>query len=162
MTQPKVDIAQVDVLNTVVQVVSGTLGAFSGVTTIPFDNTVPEDTEGTQIGSGAITPSSASSKILIQAVLNLDASVNNTDLVIALFRGSTCIAASVVTVNAAGNPTFFARIFVDAPATTSPVTYSGRIGRGSGSATWYVNSTSSGNDLGGVLSTTFVLQEISG
>lgn len=178
MAQPKIIAGQIDtgsgasqlVTNSMlytpgagkwVQALFGPIAAANGTTVIPFDSTVPLITEGTNMGTGIITPTAATSSILIEFSIILDANVNTTDLVIAVFRGSTCIVGGVVTIDTAGKLKTYSQSFVDSPATTSAVTYTGRIGVGSAGPTWYVNSSSTGNNLGGTIATTFALEEIS-
>jgi hypothetical protein len=42
----------------------------------------------------------------------------------------------------------------------SPVVYSMRTGIGSGAGTWYINSTSTGNNLGGTLVSSYQITEV--
>lgn len=116
----------------VVQVVQASNGTMSTITgTIPLDNTVPTSTEGTEIISQSITPSSSTNKVLVRAVVPFTA--GNANVLFSVFRGSTCIAVTGV----APTTTDYMQIgvveFLDSPATTSSTTYSVRSGTGSGS-----------------------------
>ena len=72
----------------VVQVVNTETGAVAtGTTVIPFDDTIPQSTEGTQFMSLAITPTNSSHKLKIEVVLF--ATVTATPWIIAaLFQDS--------------------------------------------------------------------------
>lgn len=144
----------------IAQVLSGTIAGANGTTTIPYDNTAPDITEGTQIWSQSITPRATTSKVSIQFGVGVDCSANNGDLIIALFRGTTCIATRVwASGSGAGDrPDLMSMDFVDSPATTSATTYSARIGTTIG--TWYVNSNAAGVTLGGTLPSTYKLMEV--
>lgn len=61
------------------------LGAGAG--TIPFDNTIPQQSEGSEFLTVTITPASASSFLLVEAVAWLSESANHSNQVIgAIFR----------------------------------------------------------------------------
>lgn len=139
--------------------IHGTLGGMSGTTVIPFDNTAPLITEGTQFGSAVLTKVLDTSHTQFDFSLTIDASTNNTFVVVAVFRDTTCVASAVVSIDTAGRPKVISLTGHDAPGVAGNYTYSGRIGVASAGPTWYVNSTSSGNNLGGTLSTAFVLWE---
>jgi len=72
----------------VIQVANYTTGAMStGTALIPFDNTIPQITEGTQFMSLAFTPKKATSKLKI--TVNLSASISIVGVVtVALFQDS--------------------------------------------------------------------------
>ena len=73
----------------VVQYVEATDGTASTITTqIPFDNTIPQNTEGTEVESLTITPTSASNKLIITWSSFWSAS-NASGYVYALFQDST-------------------------------------------------------------------------
>lgn len=142
------------------QTIVGTITAKSGTTIIPYDNTPPLITEGTQIWTGSITPQAITSRIGISFTITVDASQNNRTLIIPIFRGNTCITAIINEIDTSNHPKNMNIIFVDTPSTLSPVTYSARMGVDA-SASWHVNSTGSGNNLGGILISNYRLDEIS-
>lgn len=143
--------------SSIIQLVSTDISAASGTTEIPSDTTAPGSTEGTEVASQAITPSSASNTVLIQAALPVEldlstgggASTGECRVIAALFRGTTCIAANDLYFEATGlSPTqelagTIPFLFEDSPATTSATTYSIRVGRDDGldAGTWYVART---------------------
>lgn len=143
------------------QSLTGTISPASGATIIPLSASAPLITGGTQIGTASFTPTASTAKVLIDFGVTLDASAANTIIIVAVFRNSTCISSSVVTIDTNGRPKTHTLTFVDSPATTSAVTYSGRVGVSTAGPTWYVNSVSTGNNLGGTLTTSFTLTELS-
>jgi len=70
------------------QMVSTVTGAVAtGTTVMPYDDTIPQNTEGDEYMTLAITPSKTTNKLLIQVVLWGSTSIAN-DLVVALFQDS--------------------------------------------------------------------------
>lgn len=104
----------------------------STTTSIPFDNTIPQITEGGEIISLAdVTPSSASSKILVQFSAFCVASTSNA-IPFALFNGSTnAVAAAVSTVT-----TTLVTISFLIDSWTGPKTLSIRAGPPAGTLYW--------------------------
>ena len=72
----------------------------TGTTTVPYDNTTPQITEGDQYMSLAITPSSTSNKLRIDVTLHFGCATGNRWLIAALFNtdfhASNAMATSVV------------------------------------------------------------------
>ena len=77
------------------QVIFTAITAGSSTADIPDDNTVPTNSEGTEIYSQAITLSSASNRVLIQSGFTLLMDAGNR-AVASLFRGSTNIGTVVI------------------------------------------------------------------
>lgn len=150
-----------------VQVQYSAIGAATGTSGIPYDNTTPTSSEGTQIASLSITPTSASNKIEITASFlggTSDTTVNGTPtLIAALFRGTTCIAVTTIyqlgvtyASSIEGSLTFN---IIDNPATTSATTYSIRVGKGGGSS-WWVGQSVSANFNGMTDNNMIILKEL--
>ncbi|GAT35624.1 virulence protein PGP3-D [Terrimicrobium sacchariphilum] len=146
-----------------IQTVSASVSASSSFSTaIPLDATIPQNTEGTQVISASITPSSSSSKIKVSWSLQLSRqSGTDPDVIAALFSGaanaifSTCFELYARQENRTA-------VYIDSPSTTSPVTYSVRVGA-SGGTTIYLNSTPSLSTLlGATAVSTLFLEEIKG
>lgn len=118
------------------------IAGISGTSLIPFDNTTPLVTEGTQIASATCTPSDAASKLAMQGSLVIDCGTSNRNFTIAMFRDITCVAAASLNFVTAGRPQVFPFFMVDDQAGPllfgSSAVYSLRIGVNT-SATWYVN-----------------------
>jgi len=123
---------------------------------IPLDNTIPQNGEGQQIISGAITPTKTTSKILGILSLNGD---GTTTSVFSAFRSLVANAISSTWVQDISLSSLVAFEFIDSPATTSSVTYTIRCGPGQ-SGTLYINRNNSGSLLGGSNKTTLTLLEI--
>ena len=145
----------------VLQVVNFQTGEYnSGTTVIPTDDTVPQNTEGTEFMTLAITPTSASSKLLIQvnALLGTNSS---TWVVGALFQDTTADAlAAGFFYEPSGNGlkelTF--RHYMTA-GTTSPTTFKFRAGTNA-VATVFFNGSAGSRYLGGVASSSITITEI--
>ena len=81
----------------IVQVVNTQTGAMStGTTTLPDDNSIPQNTEGNEVMTLAITPTSASNKLIIDVVLNGAHTATNY-VTVALFQDSTANALACCT-----------------------------------------------------------------
>jgi len=145
----------------IVQVQFGPIPAISSTASIPDDNTAPLITEGVEIWSQSITPQYIDSDFRLNTSFTFDQSANNTELIIAFFRGSTCIGTGIATGTTKRFSTQVSITVYDDPATLSSVTYSCRVGKTSGS-TWYINRTrDSATALGGTLeSQAYTVEEI--
>jgi len=143
------------------QIVEMTIAKANGTTTIPFDDTVPTNTEGTEIGSQAITMADDSNKCLIEGQLQIGIDDVAFGPIVAVFRGSTNIGTyDYDQTNSQAQTQSIPIHILDSPATAGSVTYSVRIGV-QGSATWRVNFGTSGDDYGGSRKSTLFLKEIS-
>ena len=86
---------------TVLQVVNATYSTYSSsATTIPDDNTIPQNTEGTEIITLAITPTSATSKLLITSVVFATSGSAGSIIANALFQDTTANALAVTSTTA--------------------------------------------------------------
>ena len=125
-------------------------------TTIPQDDTTPTSSEGTSVLSQAITPASTSSRIKCEVALFGEA--DDESLIVALFRGTTCIDVKVGFGAFPDRPVFIGMDYIDSPATTSSTTYSVRVGASSGTAR--INGTSTTRLFGGTAKATLILTEL--
>lgn len=145
----------------VLQVLQTTNTANTDLTTaIPFDDTVPTNTEGTSVLSQAITPASSSNKVLCEVDVWGSSTLAGNQICVALFRGTTCIAAVAHSENAAVQARPVTLTFLDSPATTSATTYEVRVGPPSG--TVRLNGIETARRFGGVGVSTLTLSEIKG
>ena len=81
-----------------IQSASGSTGAVSTTTTaIPADDTIPQITEGAEIITVAITPSSAANVLDVSAVGNMDHGSSDVSLITALFQDATANALAAAT-----------------------------------------------------------------
>ncbi|MGO4670096.1 hypothetical protein [Bosea sp. 2RAB26] len=119
--------------------------------TIPIDNTIPQNTEGTEIQTVTITPSSALSKIRIRWNGQVSSAVLTTVVTAALFidSGVNAVGAIGVYVNVANSLTFTGLVYEYTPGDTSSHTYRIRVGPNGGTCalngsvgTPYFNGTS--------------------
>jgi len=89
-------------LGKVVQVVNFQTGAVAtGTTVIPFDNTIPQITEGNEYMTLAITPTSTASILIVEVTTFLSASTSASHMIVALFQDAVVNAlAAMVSFNA--------------------------------------------------------------
>lgn len=137
--------------------------ASNASTTIPFDNTIPQNTEGDAYASldTSITPYFSGSILDVEVYFPSVSGSGTIDLTFALFRDSTADAlASVVVTIDASNYSRSATLRAQVSAgSTSATTFKVRWGR-SGS-TGYINRISSTADIhGGILKATMTIREI--
>ncbi len=146
---------------TIAQVVSDTENVYTTLGTIlPFDDTIPQITEGDEILSVAITPTNASSTLLIMFTGTFGGSTGQ-EIGAALFVDATANAlnASSCFVTAAGIATTNSMKHLVAAGNTSSRTY--RIRAGSEVATdAFLNGDSVGRKFGGVARASLVAMEI--
>lgn len=107
----------------------------SASATIPDDNTIPQITEGTQILSASITPTSATSRV--RAMVFLGGYANNIDVaaIAALFRGGSNALAAYYELSNGTKSQFSSFVYEDVPGSTSSQTYTVRVGASYGSVT---------------------------
>jgi hypothetical protein len=146
---------------TIAQVVSDTENTYTTLGTIlPFDDTIPQITEGDEILSVAITPTNAGSTLLIMFTGTFGASTGQ-EIGAALFVDATASAlnASSCFVTAGGIATTNSMKHLVVAGSTSARTY--RIRAGSEVATdAFLNGDSTGRKFGGVARAALVVIEI--
>ncbi len=146
----------------VVQVVNTETGAVStGTTTIPLDDTIPQNTEGTEFMTLAITPKSATNKLRIDVTAVYACSQLQTFVGVALFQDSTANALAAVIQEvfvADGNVTATFAHFMTS-GTTSATTFKVRIGA-NGASTITFNGRVAGRLYGGVMASSITITEI--
>jgi hypothetical protein len=144
------------------QVVSTITGAVAtGTTVIPFDDTIPQNTEGDQYMTLAITPKSATSKLVINVVWCGSHNGGATTLIVALFQDSTANALAV-TDNTIGNTNYLTTIplnYTMTSGTTSATTFKVRVG-GNAAGTTTFNGQNGARSFGGVMASSIVITEI--
>ena len=145
----------------VVQVVNVQTGAVAtGTTAIPFDDTIPQITEGDEFMTLAITPKSSSNKLKIDVIVN-GASSASGDITIALFVGTTANALATADIfkSAANHRTNFMLTHFEEAGSTSELTFRVRAGT-SGSQTFTFNGHSTGRLFGGTFLSSITITEI--
>lgn len=125
----------------------------TGTTTIPSDDTIPQNTEGDEYITASIAPASAANVLRIQHVGMYTHSTTTSALIGALFQDSTADALSAIyaprqaTANAATALTLTHVMRAD---TTSTTTFKIRVGASVAGTTAF-NGTSATRFLGGVM-----------
>jgi hypothetical protein len=126
---------------------------------IPADDTVPTATEGTQVLSQSITLASSASKVLIE--VSIWGRTNaTTSWSVALFRGSTCIAAAANLLNSSDVGGAIAIDILDQPLSVGPHVYSVRAGPSAGGIGLRLNGIHNARRFGGAGKCTLTLREI--
>ena len=146
---------------TVLQVVNVQTGAVTTTTAvIPVDDTIPQNTEGTELFTLAITPTSATSKLFISATLQMTTNPGGW-VAIAIFQDSTANAVMATTGYIASATGGFPISLTSSmtSGTTSSTTFKLRYGPSS-SGTTSVNSLGAGQVFGGVCISSMTIMEI--
>jgi hypothetical protein len=146
----------------VIQVVNFQTGALAtGTTTLPTDNTIPQNTEGNEYMTLSITPKSVTSKLLIDVVWQGSHSAAGIGFTIALFQDSTvnALATSMNSVTSANYQfTTTLRHYMTA-GTVSSTTFKVRAGSGTAGTTTF-NGWGAAVQYGGVLASSITITEI--
>lgn len=149
-------------LTPIVQVVNTTTGAVAtGTTLIVHDDTIPQNTEGDEYMTLAITPTNSSNKLMIEVVIVLSNSVSDNDLFVGLFQDSTANALAAVGDGqgiATRRVTISFKHFMTA-GTTSSTTFKVRAGASSAGTTT-MNGGGGNRFYGGVMSSSITITEI--
>ena len=135
----------------------------TGNTSIPFDDTIPQNTEGTEIFTQGITPTSSANCLDIQAVIHLSDAAAAT-ITSALFKDTTAnaLAAMQTYVSTAASEAGPASLrYVMLAEQTTATTLKIRVGDGAGNAI-AVNGRGVGRIFGGVMASYLHVEEIMG
>lgn len=131
---------------------------------IPVDNTIPQNTEGTQILSATITPKSTSNKIRVRFMGQYGVAGAAQPVSAALFKDSAANAICATYVVAENTAQWSDQIVLsheDSPASVSAITYKLRVGCASGNM--WINADGAGSPVfGGTSRATLVVEEIKG
>lgn len=145
----------------VVQVVNTQTGTLAtGTTAIPIDNTIPQNTEGDQYMTLAITPTNSNNNLKIEVVVNGAPDIGTWCLA-ALFQDTTAnaLAAQVSYQGANGGGTNLVFTHYMTAGTTSSTTFKVRAGTSTGSRFSFNGGT--GNQfMGGVMASSITITEI--
>ena len=147
--------------STILQTVSTQTGAMAtGTTVMPYDDTIPQISEGNEYMTLAITPRSATSKLIIEVMWNGGASSTNPQLTVALFQDSTANALAAVSPTCGTG--FILAVSLKhtmTSGTTSATTFRVRAGA-SAAATTTFNGGGGVRAMGGVMASSIVIQEV--
>jgi hypothetical protein len=145
----------------VVQIVNVQDGAVdTGTTVIPHDDTIPQNDEGDEFLTLAITPTSSTNKLLITTTIL--GSINGASYIVAaLFQDSTAgaLAASNTDIRAANYPATLTFSHFMTAGTTSATTFKVRVGPDS-AATFTINGVGGARRFGGVAASSITITEI--
>ncbi len=146
----------------VVQVKNVQTGAVAtGSTAIPHDDTIPQNTEGNEFMTLAITPTSSSNVLQIDVVAFVTIGLASRWIIGALFQDSTANALaagqSFSDTSTAGHPMAFRHYMV--AGTTSSTTFKLRVGS-SGADVVTFNGQSAARKFGGVMASSITITEI--
>ena len=148
----------------VVQVVNVQDGAVAtGTTTVAYDDTIMQNTEGDEYMTLAITPTSSTNKLKIDVVFNASCNQTNKITTVGLFQDSTANAlAQVPNLNFYGitlSPYHIKFTHFMTAGTTSSTTFKVRAGTDV-SATTTFNGQNGSRKSGGVLASSITITEI--
>jgi hypothetical protein len=147
----------------VVQVVHVLSGASATGTTVhPIDDTIPQNTEGDEYLTLAITPTNASNKLLIEVSIHNSHSATISLNSASLFQDSTAnaLATNGYTSEAVNRDNIIVITHYMTAGTTSATTFKVRMG-GHVSGTTSMNGSSGTRKWGGVCASTITITEIS-
>lgn len=147
----------------VLQVVNFQTGAVAtGTTIIPIDDTIPQNTEGNEYMALAITPTNASSKLLIEVTgLFSNSAAGGNNLVVALFQDSTATALATIwqwQLTATSGLVINFKHYMTA-GTTSSTTFKVRAG-GAAAGTTTFNGAAGARYLGGAVASSITITEL--
>lgn len=145
----------------VLNVYTGTIAVTSGSNNlIPYDNAAPLSTEGVQLWTATITPAAVGTTMIIDFSAMLDINTTSVTATLAIFKGTTLLG--FITTSATGSsgnrPAAVNIKALDTVASTSPITYTCRIGT-SANSTWYVGRGAAFSQ-GGVNNSILLITEV--
>lgn len=142
--------ATLGIAGTVVQSVAAYNGTYNNFTaTIPWDNTIPQITEGTEILSATITPTS--SNHIIEVEVQVQVAWASYSAVLALFKGgaANAVQATAEYVVASHYPKVVTLLWRGTAGQTAPMVFSCRCGNSNG-VVIYINGANTEAKFGGV------------
>lgn len=134
----------------------------TGTTAIPLDDTIPQNTEGDEYMTLAITPTSSTNRLVIICSALLSSSIS-TRLTAALFQDTTAnaLAVGVIFENTATAPNTVPVFHSMLAGTTSSTTFKIRAGS-QGAATTTFNGSSGASIYGAITKSSMIIREIVG
>jgi len=128
---------------------------------IPLDDTIPQNTEGTEIMTVSITPTSADSTLLIEVMCHVEINSSGVVMIGALFQDSDAdaIGATKCYSNANADHCMVLRHVMTA-GTTSETTFKFRVGVASSYRTLTVNGRGGSRVFGGTLESSIRVTEL--
>jgi hypothetical protein len=145
----------------IAQIVTTQDGAVATTTTVlPNDDSTPQNGEGGEFMTRAITPTNASSTLIIEVVW-IGTHGAATAITAALFQDSTAgaLAAAQASTASGGSMVVITFTHVMAAGTTSATTFKVRAG-GNAAGTTTFNGTAGGRTMGGVMASSIRITEV--
>ena len=132
----------------------------TGTTIVPQDDTIPQNTEGDEYMTLAITPTNASNKLVIEVVGCFSSSAAQTALGMALFQDSVSDALAISTseISAASRTDTIYLKYEMVAGTTDPITFKMRAGGGLAGTTTF-NGSGGTREYGGIMSSCMRITE---
>jgi hypothetical protein len=124
------------------RIIYGVVPYMTATSVTPADKTTPLITEGTQIMTVTVVPSSLTSKLVVDLNLMVGCASSKT-ITAALFRDGVCIAVAPNYIATSAWPVQLVMHYVDTPKTNNAVTYTIRVGVNI-SAIWYIANAGTG------------------
>ena len=153
-----------DLTGSVVQVVHTSTGAMSSSsTTAPYDDTIMQITEGFEVMTLDITPTSASNKLLIRAQTHVSPGTNSLPTM-GLFVGTTADALATTFLHTCGDANYPQVMTLEhfmTSGSTSTLTYRVRVGMNNAGTTTF-NGRLGSRFHGGSLASYITIMEIAG
>lgn len=130
-------------------------------TQIPIDDTLPQNTEGTQILSVSLTPKSATNRVRLRFRGQVTSDTAAVNAIAAIFSSASANAlrAEFVSLATNGNAYVICLEHEYVPGTTSALTFTVRVGPAS-AVNLRLNGNAVGRLLGGAAAATLVVEEI--
>jgi hypothetical protein len=112
-------------------------------TAIPYDDSIPQNTEGAEALTVSITPKATTNRLLIEVELHIAGGGGDTVFCAALFQDSTAnaLTANATTCADGADPTPLRLRYEMAAGTTSATTFKARYGPASGGTTTTLNGS---------------------
>lgn len=132
----------------------------TGTTTIPFDNTIPQKTEGTQFINTSYTPTTSGNKLRIKVIITGSYSVAAV-VTVALFQDSNSDASAAVATQTTTTDQITQQVltFDYTTVSASAVAWAVRVG-GSTAGTFTLNGNNGTAIFGGVCVSSLLIEEI--
>ena len=149
-------------VNGVIQVENAQISAVAtGTTVMPFDDTIPQNTEGDQYLNQTITPKDANNILIIEAKLMVAHSVSSVEMSIALFQDAIANALCAISQHLTGvnDHAEISLRYVVAADSTSLREYKIRAG-GNSAGTTTVNGITGTRRFGGITISSLTITEV--
>lgn len=134
----------------------------TGTTVLPMDDTIPQNTEGDEYMTLAITPTSVLNLIMIESLWNGAHSTTATSIAAALFRDAVADALAAAFAGKDANADRHCQValfFAELAPSAAAITYKLRAGNGTAGTTTF-NGAAAGRLFGGVMASYMKAKEV--